>query len=200
MDKFFSPIKNKVHIIELLMNSIKYMLINPEVSKGNSKGKIVLKIDKMSRIFYVKSDKIFSIAFPFNVIFEDAYFFKYKNEMDINSMVASKVISLINEPSFLSGCSIEFAEPISEYQERYNCDRYWDFVRELLVMEDGYLRYDYDIDNYERHKRSDKHPLNHFDLFYTSNATFKIGLRRKINESDFVDMLDIKTKCHFLAN
>ncbi|PSB86009.1 hypothetical protein C5F63_13395 [Photobacterium damselae subsp. damselae] len=198
MDKFFSPIKNKIQIIELIMNSIKYMLLNPNVKKERSKGKIILKVDKMSRIFFIKSDKFFSVMFPFNIKKDEAYSFYFKNKMNIDNRITSETIALINEQSFYSGCSLDFAEKISTYQETSCNDDYWDFLRELLLMEDGYLRYDYDMDNYEKHKKSDIHPLNHYDLFYSSNATFKVGLKNKIKEDDFFDLLDIKTKCKFL--
>jgi hypothetical protein len=53
MDRFFSPIKNKVQLIELLMNSLKYMLLNQKVNKVRVRGEIVLVIDKMSRLFFI---------------------------------------------------------------------------------------------------------------------------------------------------
>ncbi|NWK15662.1 hypothetical protein HX771_05950 [Vibrio parahaemolyticus] len=199
MDKFFKPVKNKVQIIELLMNSIKYMLINPTVKEGNSKGKIIVRIDKMSRIFFVKSDKYFSIMFPFYIKENEGYSFSFRNEMEVDNRITSEVISLINEQSFYSGCSLDFVEKIASYQE-YSCNEsYWDFLRELLMMEDGYLRYDYDMDNYEKHGRTDIHPLHHYDLFYGSNSTFKVGLRGKISEGDFLDLLNIKTNCKFIT-
>tara|TARA_R110001583_G_scaffold164736_2_gene317219 strand:- start:318 stop:953 length:636 start_codon:yes stop_codon:yes gene_type:complete len=198
MDKFFKPVKNKIHIIELLMNSIKYMLINPKVHHERLRGHIVVRVDKASRIFFVKSDKYFSIAFPFYVKKDDVYSFSFKNEMNVDNRITSEVISLLNEQSFYSGCSIEFADKISSYQEESFNESYWDFLRELLLMEDGYLRYDYDYDNYIRHEKSDVHPLNHYDLFYTSNATFKVGLRKQITKLEFFDLLNLKTKCKFI--
>ena len=198
MDRFFKPIKNKIQIIELLMNSIKYMLINPTIKESNAKGKIIVRIDKMSRIFFVKSDKYFSIMFPFYIKKNEGYSFKFRNEMEVDNRITSEVISLINEPSFHSGCSLEFIEKISLYQEDSCNENYWSFLRELLMMEDGYLRYDYDRINYEKHGKKDIHPLHHYDLFYGSNSTFKIGLRRKISEEDFLDLLNIKTDCKFI--
>ncbi|MFT5759754.1 MAG: hypothetical protein ACI9LM_004533 [Alteromonadaceae bacterium] len=198
MDRFFKPIKNKVQIIELLMNSIKYMLINPSVSKEKSKGKIIVRVDKMSRIFFVKSDKYFSITFPFNIKENEGFTFSFKNEMNIDNRVTSEVISLLNEPNFYSGCSFDFADMISSYQEESGNENYWSFIKEMLMMEDGYLRYDYDYGNYIKHNKSDIHPLNHYDLFYTSNATFKLGLKNRISEGDFLDLLNLKSKCKFI--
>lgn len=198
MDRFFKPIKNKINIIELLMNSIKYMLINPRVPKESAAGKIIISADKMSRIFFIKPDKYFSVTFPFHIRKNETYFFDFKNKMDIDSRVISEILSLINESSFYSGCSIDFADKISAYQEDSGNEDYWNLLRDMMIMEDGYLRYDYDYDNYIKFNKSDIHPLNHFDVFYSSNATFKLGIRRKINHDDFKDLLDIKTKCKFV--
>lgn len=197
MDKFFSPIKNKTQIIELLMNSVKYMLLNQKIKKERACGEIILIIDKMSRLFFSKENKCFSIAFPFSVKYEDGYYFSFKNKMNIDGKLTSDIISFINNNNFTSNCSIEFASPISDYQE-LNDDNYWDLIRELLLMEEGYIRYDYDRDNYDRHGQSDIHPLNHYDFFYSSNATFKVGLKNGIDSAELIDLLNTKTICKFI--
>tara|TARA_R110002033_G_scaffold166133_2_gene204549 strand:+ start:1276 stop:1908 length:633 start_codon:yes stop_codon:yes gene_type:complete len=198
MDRFFSPIKNKAQFIELLMNSLKYMLLNQNIKKERVRGEIILIIDKMSRLFFVKDKKCFSIVFPFSVKYEDVFSFSFKNRMNIDGRLTSEVISFINDSDFESNCSIEFASSIYEYQES-NDDSYWDLIRELLLMEGGYLRYDHDPNNYEKHNKSDVHPLNHFDLFYSSNATFKIGLKGIIEPAEFIDLLNVKTVCKFIG-
>ena len=197
MDKFFSPIKNKVQIIELLMNSVKYMILNQPVKKNRISGEMVLITGQISRLFFFKDKKYFSIAFPFLVSYEEAYFFSFKNKMNIDGRLTSEVISLINDNNFHSNCSLEFVSPITDYQELNN-EYYWDFVRELLFMEDGYLRYDYDMINFDKHGQSDFHPLNHYDLFYSGNATFKIGLKTEIMPNDFIDQLNPQTVCKFI--
>lgn len=197
MDRFFSPIKNKTQVIKLLMNALKYMLINQKVKDERKSGEIVLIIDKMSRLFFIKENKCFSIVFPFTAKYDEAFFFSFRNKMNVDGRLTSEVLSLINSSDFESNCCIEFASPISDYQEA-NDDSYWELIRELLIMESGYLRYDYDQKNYEKHGRSKVHPLNHYDLFYSSNATFKIGLQEKIEPPAFIDLLNIKTVCKFL--
>ena len=197
MDRFFSPIKNKVQLIELLMNSVKYMLLHQKVKEERVCGEIVLIVDKMSRLFFIKEDKIFSIVFPFTAKYEDAFYFSFKNKLNIDGRLTSEIISLIKNEEFVSSCCFEFAGPISDYQEE-NDNNYWDLIRELLLMEDGYLRYDYDKKNYDLHGQSDIHPLNHYDLFYSSNATFKIGLNKAIKSEDIIDLLNTKTICKFI--
>jgi len=199
MNRFFKPIKNKIQIIELMMYSIKYMLLNPVVKQSNVEGKLIIRKDKMSRLFFMKEDKYFSISFPFYIQNDGGVFtFSYKNLMDIDSRLISEIISLLINPSFISNCSLDFADKISSYQEDTYNEFYWDFIRDLLLLEDGYLRYDYDHDNYIKHNKSDIHPLNHYDLFYSSNATFKIGLKNKISDEKFIDLLNIKTDCKYI--
>ena len=70
----------------------------------------------------------------------------------------------------------------------------------LLSYETGYVRYDYDLENYEKYKslgKPDLHPLNHLDINYTSNATYKIGIKNAIDIKVFLDCLDPNTDCWF---
>ena len=53
INNLFKPIRNKVQIIELLMNSIKIMLINSTIENNDIKGKMILQKNKMSRLFYL---------------------------------------------------------------------------------------------------------------------------------------------------
>ncbi|MCH9740954.1 MAG: hypothetical protein K0U38_08970, partial [Epsilonproteobacteria bacterium] len=159
-------------------------------------GKIILKIDKMNRLFFFTNKKYFSIVFPFFVIKEEEdYLFSFKkNKIEIDSRLISQVISIIKCDEFKANCSLEFAQPICDYQDE--CDEnFWEFLRELLLMEDGYIRYDYDAE----HENGNLHPLNHYDLFYSSDATFKIGLNQELEEKDFLDLLDIKSDCKYLG-
>jgi len=70
----------------------------------------------------------------------------------------------------------------------------WALLRELLLWEDGYIRYDDDVGN----ENGDIHPRYHLDVFYSGSATFKLGLRQAIQHVTFADILDINTSCRFL--
>jgi len=194
LDRFFKPIRSKAEVIEVLMETIRYMLLNPIVDEEDRAGKIILKIDKMNRLFFFTNKKYFSIVFPFFAIKkENGYLFSFKNKIEIDSRLISQVLSIIKCDEFKAHCSLDFIEPICDYEEE--CDEnFWIFLRELLLMEDGYIRYDYD----EEHENGNLHPLNHYDLFYSSHATFKIGLNQELDESDFLDLLDINSDCKYL--
>jgi len=191
-------IKTKAHIIEILMEITRYILLqnDPEfvVSNDNSKGKVILYIDKMSRLFFFSEKKYYSIVFPFHFLEENGkYKIIFQSNIEVNSQLISKVISIIKCDEFKAQCSLDFVEPVCDAED--DCDeKFWIFLRELLLMEDGYIRYDYD----EEHEDENNHPLNHYDLFYSSNATFKIGLSSLLREDEFVDLLDINRDCKYL--
>lgn len=202
LKKFFpeSRVKTKAQIIEILMEAINYMTLNPTVPVNKIQGKIILIKDKMSRLFFIKDKKYFSIAFPFFVTNdENIYTFSFKNRIEIDSQLSSKVISIINCNDFKSDCSIDFISPICEEEQ---CDEnFWFFLRELLLMEDGYVRYDYDKETHDKYNEigeGHKHPLNHYDLFYSSDTTFKIGLENTLNEHEFIDLFNMYTDCLYL--
>ena len=65
----------------------------------------------------------------------------------------------------------------------------------MILMEDGYIRYDYDTEN----ENGDFHPIHHLDIFYGQNTTFKIGLKDKMTPSSMHNLLDIKQKCNYLS-
>jgi len=216
IEKFFPKkrIKTKAQIIEVLMESIQLILQNNEVSEEKVAGKIVLIVDKMSRLFFISENKYYSISFPFFIEKVDNSFiiklqkFDYldyiedENDtfIEVDYQIISNILSFIKCDNFKNQCSLDFITPIDEY-EQYE-KKIWIFLRELLLMEDGYIRYDYDLENYKKAKNEGYphlHPLNHYDLFYSSNATFKIGLLNEINNEDFIDLLNINTDCKYLT-
>ena len=42
------------------------------------------------------------------------------------------------------------------------------------------------------------HPINHYDIFYSNSATFKLGFEKKLELEKFIDMLDITTDQFFV--
>jgi hypothetical protein len=58
-------VKNKVQILEILLEASRYMLSTPSFTFDENLGSIILIIDKMSRLFFCKEKKCYSIVFPF---------------------------------------------------------------------------------------------------------------------------------------
>lgn len=195
-------VKSKIQIINILLESIRYILLNPNVEKSEAVAEIKVVIDKMSRIFFFSENKYYSIVFPFKITEEDNNYYLYtKNDIEINSYFISKVKSAINCDSFSDSCVLDFADSLFDYDN--GDEQIWDFIKELMLLEDGYIRYDSDLKGYEEAKAKgypNRHPINHYDLFYTSPATFKIGLDNNHSLSEMIDLVDIKTDCRFIKN
>ena len=202
VDMFFRPIRDKVDIINILMQAIKIMSVGNLV-QANTNATMLLHIDKMSRLFFFTENKKYSIAFPFTVTDEEEIL-KFSSTFidEINSKITSDVISIVKcSAGFDSSCILEFMDNISVYEDTDSA--IWSLVKELMLYEDGYIRYDYDEKGYEQAKLSgipNQHPLNHFDIFYTNRSTFKIGLNSSINDDFLVELVNTKTDCVFLGD
>lgn len=188
------PIRSKRDVIFLLMQSIKIMLL-PQTNTPAAVGEMLLQVDKMNRLVFALENKIFSINFPFTAIEEyGALSFKSNHHPKIDSKVTSEVLSIIaTDDKFESKEILHFADPISSYCEFD--DDFWSLFRELLMFEDGYIRYDYD----KARNNGDLHPLHHFDVFYSSGGTFKLGALDTVTMTKFLDVLDLTTNCHFVS-
>lgn len=199
--KIFFPeerIKDKYKILEILLEACRYMLYNEGVAIARSQYKMILHKDKMSRLLFVGENKIYSIAFPFNIsqITSDVILINYKNRFDIDSQNISILLSLLKSPTINSEDCLEFIDPITNYPQTI-----WSTLRDLLILEDGYVRYDKDEVGFEKAKTDGhvhRHPLNHIDIFYTNQATFKLGLKQEYTNNDLIDLMDRNTDSKYL--
>lgn len=199
-------VKTKAHIIEILMEMTRFILLQNDpdfvIEDKDSKATAVLYVDDMSRLFFFSENKYYSIVFPFHFLEKDGqYKIVFQSNIEITPQLISKVISTITCDEFKAQCSLDFIEPICNAQDECG-DDFWELLRELLLMEDGYIRYDLDQENYDKaikNKEEHKHPLNHYDIFYSSNATFKVGLSNAIDNDSFIDLLNINSECNYLT-
>ena len=169
---FFSlPLRKKEDVLRVLLEAIKIMMVYEPLSQDQqAQGNFILKISKMSRLFFECGEKIFSINFPFKVVEEkEGPVFYTSSEVRLDSFLTSEALAFISEDGVLySEDFFDFASPLVDGE----ADRreLWLLVRELFFYEDGYLRVDHDVDNCNGHY----HPLNHFDFFYSNKATLKV--------------------------
>jgi hypothetical protein len=205
-DIFFPKerIKTKIQIINILLEASRYILSNPKLKRKSSSGEIKLVVDKMSRLFFTSDKKSYSIVFPFNLYeHHDEINFSYKSNIKVNPYLIAQAKSVINCNSFDDNCILGFADSLDDIRNQDDDDDLWFFLRELMLYEDGYIRYDNDPIGYQEAKdrgTPHKHPLNHYDLFYTNGATFKIGLEKGISTKQFIDLLNRETNCKYLKN
>lgn len=203
--KIFFPhvrIKDKVKIIEILMEACRYLL-HEEPTEREVGNLLVLKVEKMSRLFFIENNRYYSIGFPFNFHINDSERrIIYKDLLNIDSKLISDVISIIKDVRFESDNFLDFADTFAEIDDDY-LGRIWILFKDLLMYEDGYLRIDYDPVEFQKAKNKNKehtHPENHIDLFYSNGNTFKLGLMKRINKDFFVDLLNTKTDCTYLEH
>ncbi|PLK45014.1 hypothetical protein [Emticicia sp. TH156] len=201
INKFFPHfrIKNKLEILNILLETVRYITPYNHSSIVETVGKITIIVDKMSRIFFFTEEKAYSITFPFFILEKGDEIKLALNNIEIDSSLISNLIAIISQGDFLDVNSIDFLDLIINYE--VESESFLRVLQELLMYEDGYIRYDYDNDGYQEAKRNGwehRHPLNHFDLFYTNKATFKIGLENKILVDEFIDIVDVKTDCKYM--
>ena len=209
-----TPIRKKEDLLKIFFETIRYYIIydikkrtldnikkkniidNKSLLDSKNYGQVMIKVSKMSRIIYELKNKIFSITFPFNNSkTEEGYdIYDSISEIKIDILVISKIINILNNFSSENEDIYEF---LSQFDDGDNneevLDNIWKIFKKVLFSESGYLRYDYD----EEHENGNIHPLNHYDIYYTSRNTFKIGLNDKIDLKKFIDLLDLETDCHY---
>ena len=189
-----SPIRAKRDVIGLLMRSIKMMSIGINEPTDTAAATVVLIVSKMSRLFFISPKRIFSINFPFFVMEESGGLrFRSHAHKNIDSKATSDILALLENEELLNSFEIlRFAEPILDACAAD--EHIWSLFRELLLVEDGYIRYDHDEERADGHR----HPLHHLDVFYSNGSTFKLGLPSAIGSRDLEDLLDLGTDCHFI--
>lgn len=193
---YIKSVRSKHDIVLLWMATIKNFLVGQPASGQNGVANLSIHVEKMSRLFCTSKEgaKIFSVAFPFSVMcIDDEYRFFSREGIEIDSRVSSSIISVITSGEiFVSQDFSKFIDPILEMSEFE--PSLWALVRELMLAEDCYVRYDWDKDGRNGHV----HPEHHLDFFYSNEGTFKVGLEQQIDKGFLASILDSTTDCHYL--
>tara|TARA_R110001583_G_scaffold136457_1_gene288307 strand:+ start:5342 stop:5977 length:636 start_codon:yes stop_codon:yes gene_type:complete len=194
INQFFKPIRRKEDVIILTMNVIQFIGISSCIPIKEVAGKMVLRISKMNRIFFYSNEKYFSISFPYNIEENNDGFKVFSpNAGEVSRVTISKVKSIFSDENIMSnGCISLLADNVLD--ESLSTPSFWVVLRELLLMEDGYLRYDHDTDRENGHF----HPVNHLDIFYSNKAGFKVGLDSKLLENELIEIMDYESECRYL--
>lgn len=205
--RYNSSIRNKINVIQILievsrwLNILKPKLLD-ELSTTIEDGdiRVIIYIDKMSRIFIMENDKIHSFNFPFELKVEnDKYIVVFKNII-INNATCSILYAIFDD---IFDC--ESIEKILEQYWNIAADFlisaeeggiYAELITHLLSFEPGYLRFDHD----ETRSHLEFHPQDHIDIGYSSGVTYKLGLRKRINVMEMIDVININTPCMFITD
>lgn len=192
-DLFFSAIRDKKDYAKLLAVSARNLLIDfGELGTVESNCRMKLVVDKMSRLFYFKDDKYFSVSFPFIVLIEKDEVIEITTLTGkvVDNKSISAIISILDEEQFqLTPSLLDLYIASSELSSLGV-----ELLEEIFQSEPGYIRYDNDPKN----ENGNLHPLNHLDINYSSYGSYKIGLSKVIPIANFEDVLNISTDCSFL--
>jgi hypothetical protein len=192
-DIFFSPIRKKTDYLRLIVLSARHLLLNLEIDEKNCSSNIKLIIDKMSRLFFYKERKYFSVAFPLTTEIHKDKITKITTHSgkELNNESISSVISILDSAEFQLNSSL-----LDFYIEPNSNDSLGIFLlEELILFEPSYIRFDHDPDN----QKGKFHPINHIDINYSQYSTFKIGLKDVITTEYFESLQNTKTECSFLS-
>ena len=141
------PIRNKEDLIHLILETVKVMSIEPYNDPlPNKYNKLVLVIDKMSRLFFCLEYKIFTFNFPLQVKEKDDQLEFSYNSLVIDSYTSSLLISIFNKENIIiKGIECLYEQVVEEfisYELNDNNDIYYELINHFLSFESGYLRYD----------------------------------------------------------
>ena len=167
----------------------------------------------MKRIFfhYPKANKFFSISYPFSIEIDDDdnfHVWAMNKSIEITPYFISLLRSLSEQGWFdeknmnndLYGNITELEEVLEEYGATYDELGFiiLDLVNLLRSFEVGYIRCD--IEDHANFKKNSPHihPINHLDVNYSQHSTYKIGLKRKMDENIFFSLLDIESDCLYI--
>lgn len=197
MEPFANAIRAKGDVIVVWMRAVKAFLTNSPAPAKTTAATLSIVATTMSRLFVVMKDggKIFSVNFPFYVGVEDGeYVFRSRGGVKIDHKTSSEILALVQTRRVLEIEDFEqFLDPIFDAVDVQAT--LWSLLRELMLAEDGYLRYDWDT----LRAKGNIHPEHHLDINYSSSGSFKIGLHKMIDHDALVGILDMEVECHYLT-
>lgn len=192
--EFFTPIRDKIQYARVIVLATRQLLLNSEAEGIEVNSKMKLIVDKMSRLFFYKDQKYFSVSFPFSITWANKEVLEvttYSGKILDNKNISAIISILENEHFKLTHSLIDiFIEPDSLESSGVF------ILEEIFQFEPSYVRYDYDPDN----ENGKLHPLNHLDINYSQNSTFKFGLNESITPTNFENLHNINTDCSFIKD
>lgn len=198
------PIRSKRDLLELLSHAIKFLVSSsiPQSDPRSDEKKLVLYVDKMSRLLFCVENKIFTFHLPLQVdILTTGHLsLRYKDLLKIDSMVSSLLLSIFSQHEVFDGPleSLDeriLAEIIENDWAEIDFSGLFELIKHFIFFEPGYLRYDYD----PAHANGRLHPEHHLDIFFSSTSTMKVGLHSKVDKCWMLDLLDINTDCKYIS-
>lgn len=200
-----SAIRQKSDVARLLISITRFLNISDELPQlealpndwSSNCIRLIIYVDKMSRVFICEKEKLHTFHFPFQIIKEDHTLVLFEGE-NITSAICSILFSVfekLSDDDTLETVLEKYWETVSDLEITMNdnqlCGKLITF---LLSFEPGYARFDLDDAN----DTGSMHPREHLDINYSSGTTFKLGLSKALNYNELIDILNINTPCCYL--
>lgn len=205
-------IDSKEQLWRIVLECSKLILIGNYVNLEIAEGSLVIDTEHR-RIFFSQESiegemRHFSFQFPFKIVEADGFYSlrTYSQETDIQSAHIQVMLSLLDkgilsERRGFYGLQLEFCALIEDTLEDLFLSKSLtkdldDILLELFLFEPSYIRFDEDSTN----EFGKVHPLFHFDVFYSQQTTFKLGLKKICGLNNFMTFLcDKETNCFYLS-
>lgn len=186
-------IKERKQLIELVIKCCRELTVATPLDTDNIiLGNVAIVINKMSRMFFFKPGKYVSMALPISVVVNDTgnLSFQYQGN-PIDSQMWSLLVTMLNTPREIVQGYEEYADYCcqADLNERILLDIFESFQQ----ADYGYLRYEYDISGYTAAQNAGhphRHPLYHYDIHLSNQATFKTGILSALKPKQFIEFVD----------
>lgn len=193
-DWLLSPMRTKRDVIERWIKLVKFISFTKPSDHSRTPNQILLMNDDIKRFFVFSEKSHYSIINPFRVENNNGYLSFYsKTGIELDSETTSNMLSAIGHNGWLETGNVDEIYTAFELEEGADTN-VWSIIGSLITTEDGYLRFDDDPNNAD----SVYHPQYHFDIFYSNEATFKIGARKKYSLKTTLEFLSSSTPVGYL--
>lgn len=199
-DDFFSPLRSTKDYAILVLNAAKLLLeennnVQFKQREDYSYPYMKLIIKSMSRLFfYYSQSKYFTIGFPLHIEIAVQDNEQHIIEISTRNGISLNYESISHAFTILNSMFTESVIDAMWGEDEYIPETGYRLVENIMQYEPCYIRYDHD----EQYQKELLHPLDHFDINFSSHGTYKLGLRHPINTSYFEDIIDIETNCNFI--
>ncbi len=152
---------------------------------------------RLKRAFIVKSNQIVSFAFPFAIYTKTDALGKVKLKINywdkqLNDVVISHAMSIAQTLNLTKTTYAAQARGIDlTDNDKLAGARAFEAV---LALEPSYIRYDFD----SKSCKGREHPLYHFDINYSGDYTYKIGLYGEMKEGDMMEIMKEDADCWYV--
>lgn len=193
---FEKPIRTQMDATKVILEVLGIILNKAECVQES--GRLYINIDKMRRVFCFFKQKYFSMHFPFSLENDEegeVRIYDVISDITIDFRRLGLLKTILKEVDFEKKSVDQIIEDayydvISEEYSENEVEECLGILFRILTMEYGYLRFDYDEENYN----DIYHPLTHIDINFMDNVTYKLGVPN-FRENDFVKLVDVRERC-----